>query len=116
MKLCGVRKTPAKILGGNILVQSKGDGLRGNDGMVLAPDTLKIESEGNGLYTANTGKNGRGSIEISNGEISIIAGGYGMVSKGDLIIRDCSINVKGVKEAWNIEGKSLVADGCVNNE
>lgn len=113
----GIRtKDVLKLLGGEIHLQAKKDGLRGSDGALLSMDRLHIESEGNGVYTANTGKTGKGNIEIAKGDISVIAGEYGFFSQGDLSVYECHISGKGVRGLYHTEGQCSIEEGCMDNE
>ena len=113
----GIRtKDILKLLGGEIQIQAKKDGIRGSDGLLLSMDRLHIESEGNGIYTANTGKTGKGNIEICQGDISVIAGEYGIFSQSDLIVYGCHISGKGVRGLYHTEGQCSIEEGCMDNE
>lgn len=109
-------KDVIKILGGNLLVQAKGDGIRGNDGVVLTPDTLTIESEKNGIRTTKNGKNKKGFLDVCGGEISIIAGENGLLSGADLSIEDCKISCNSVQKEYSCNGEQWIEEGCLENE
>lgn len=109
-------KDHIKILGGNISLQSKKDGIRANDGMVIRPETLVVESEGSGIVTRKAGKDEKGFIHVCGGEISIVSGKYGIYSANALSIRDCSLTVKSVVSDYACEGKLSVGRGYITNE
>ena len=69
-----------KLLQGEVYVQAKKDALRGSDGVLVELSKLEIESERNGIVAANTGKEFKGTVDIGAGEISIVAGEYGIVT------------------------------------
>ena len=105
-----------KILGGEIFVQAKGNGIQGNDGMVVCPSVLSIESEENGLYSKKTGNDKKGTIDIFGGEISIIAGAYAVSASQDLYVRDCSIWSNAVLGPLYVAGEEYLMEGCWENE
>lgn len=105
-----------KILGGDISIQAKGDGIQGNDGICLSPTTLSIESEGHGLYTKKTGNENKGTIEISGGDIQIIAGENAVSSSKDLYVSNCSLWINSVLDAFHVSGSAYLMEGCIENE
>ena len=109
-------KDVLKIIGGNIVIQSKGDGLRGSDGILLCPSNLKVESEETGILTNNAGKNGKGTVEITGGEISIVGGEYAILAQQNLVVRNCRLTGKGVKGRFYVEGKEYIDKECLTDE
>mgnify|MGYP002512887625 CR=1 FL=1 len=105
-----------KILGGDIFVQAKGNGIQGNDGLLLCPSFLSVESEENGLYSKKTGDEKKGAIDISGGEISIISGAYGISSSQNLYVHDCSVWSNAVLGTFSVEGEEYFMEGCLVNE
>lgn len=101
-------KDVLKILGGDIIVRTKGDGIRGSDGVVLSPHTMSIESEHNGIITKNTGKTGKGCIEICGGDIEIVAGEYGIKSAADLYIENTDMACQGIIGERLVEGREYI--------
>ena len=105
-----------KILGGDIFVGAKGHGIQGNDGICIQPIALSVESEGNGLYSRNTGEGKKGTIEVSGGSIRIIAGKNAICSSGDLYIDDCSFWSNSILDTFHVSGTRYVMEDCVENE
>lgn len=105
-----------KILGGDISVQAKRDGIQGNDGISLSPATLSIESDGHGLYTKKTGNGNKGSIEITGGNIRIIAGENAVSSSKDLYVSNCSFWSNSVLDTFRISGSAHLMEGCIKDE
>lgn len=105
-------KDVLKVLQGDLFVQAKKDALRGSDGILLKPSRLRIECEGSGVVTSNIGKEHRGAIDIGAGDISIIAGEYGIISSSDLYIHDCTIYNKSVVSEYAVSGKSNIDERC----
>lgn len=85
-----------KILGGQIAIHAKRDGIRGNDGFMMQDGQLDIQSEGTGLHTTKSGRTGKGAVEISGGTLFVIAGEYGISAVSDLWIQDCRMSLDGI--------------------
>ena len=109
-------KDVVKILGGEISILSKRDGIRGNDGILVRTDILSIESESSGLHTTKTSSNIQGDIEISGGDLSIISGDYAISSVGSLYVSECSIYCKGILANYHVGGNLTIQEGCLKNE
>lgn len=99
-----------KILGGTIQLRSKRNGIRGNDGLVLQPIYLGIESEKNGCQTVNTDKENKGMIHVLGGEISIIAGEYGISAASDLCVQDGQMQFNTVQGNLYTEGQLFLPE------
>ena len=104
-----------KVLGGNLFVQSKRDGLRGNDGILLCCEKADIQTERNGLRTTKTGKPGKGNIEILAGEYSIIGGKYAISCASDLFAQNCELYLMGVEGLYEADGEHYIREGCIIN-
>lgn len=105
-----------KIIDGSVYVQAKRNGLRGNDGMVIRPHILTVESEGTGLQTTNSNQADKGVIEICGGDIFITAGKYGMAAVSDVYVRECTISCLSVMTEIKAEGEQYVEEGCFSYE
>ena len=108
-------KDTLKIVGGTLQLKSKRNGVRGNDGIVLQPTYIGIESERNGCQTTNANKEGKGIINIQGGEIQIVAGEYGLSAAADVYIQDGLVHLNAVYGDIYAEGQQYIAEGiCVN--
>ncbi len=105
-----------KVLGGQITIQAKRDGIRGNDGFMMQAGQLDIQSEGSGLRTTKSGRTGKGAIELSGGEVSVIAGEYGVSAAADLWARDCKIFLEGILGDFRFGGGMYVREECLEDE
>lgn len=105
-----------KILGGEIAVQAKGNGIQGNDGMRIEPAALSVESEGCGLYSKKTGNENKGTIEITGGDIRIIAGQNAISSSNNLYVNNCSLWSNSVLDAFHVSGSAHLTEGCIEDE
>ena len=105
-----------KILGGQIAIHAKRDGIRGNDGFMMQDGQLDIQSEGMGLCTTKSGRAGKGAVEISGGTVSVIAGEYAVFAAAEIWVKDCSAALKGILGDMQ-SGKSMyVQEECLKNE
>lgn len=109
-------KDVLKVIGGNIYLQAKRDGIRGNDGILLKPQYISMECEGVGLHTTNAQKEGKGIIDIADGNIVITAGTYAIQSAADLYIRECDIACFSVMADFLANGKYYIEEGCMQHE
>lgn len=109
-------KDMLKILGGNLFVQSKRDGLRGNDGIVINGSTIDVQSEENGIRTTKTGKETKGNIEIYDSICSVIGGKYAVSGAADLYIADSTVSAMGILGNIRAEGISSIAEGSLDHE
>jgi len=106
-------KDTLKILGTNITVQAKGDGLRGNDGVVIRTTALNIQCEGTGIYTEREGKENRGFVDIASGDVNIIAGEYGIDAAENVYIRNCQADIYGIVQNISCLGEQYIEEGCL---
>lgn len=104
-------KDVLKLLGGDVYAQSKRDGIRGNDGIVIHCRKLAVESERNGLYSTKTGKPAKGNIEVLGGDLSIIGGRYAICCAADLIVTDCQLHTIGVVSKYQVAGRTFFGTG-----
>lgn len=109
-------KDVIKILGGDLQIWSKGDGIRASDGAVIRPDRLSVESEGNGIRTTKSKKEKKGFIDACGGELTLIAGKNAFKASADLYIRDCSVHCQGIYADFSCGGNQFVEEGCLHNE
>lgn len=109
-------KDVLKILGGSIQMRAKRNGIKGNDGILLAPENLVIESEKNGCLTTNADKEDKGVIDIQGGEISIVAGEYGLSAASDVYVREGQVYLNCVIGNIYTEGQQYIAEGTIIDE
>lgn len=107
-------KDIVKILDGIYNIKCKRTGIHGNDGVLVDGGKITISSEKYGLKTANLGAEGRGNMIISGGEFYIIAGQYAFVTtRADLLIFDCVISGHSIVNTYDVGGRQLIQEGCV---
>lgn len=122
LNVCGYYKDAVyskdvfKMLGGTVQLKAKRNGIKGNDGILLIPERLVIESEKNGCQTSNADKEDKGVIAIQGGEISIVAGQYGLSSVSDVYVREGIVYSNSVVADIYAEGKQHIAEGIIVNE
>lgn len=105
-----------KLAGGTVQLKAKRNGIRGNDGILLSPENLIIESEKNGCQTTNANKENKGALEIQGGEISIVAGEYGLSAVSDVSIWDGIVHINSVIGDIYTEGQQYIAEGTYIHE
>lgn len=105
-----------KVLGSTLQLKAKRYGIRANDGMVIEPEYLLIESEKNGCQTTNANKEGKGIIDIRGGEISIVSGQYALSAVADIYIREGAVYLNSVVGDIYTEGRQYIAEGVLADE
>ena len=105
-----------KVIGSNVQLKAKRFGIKGNDGIMLAPESLMIESEKNGCQTSNANKEQKGIIDIRDGEISIISGQYALSSVSDVYIRSGEVYLNSVIADIYAEGQQYIEEGVFADE
>lgn len=108
-------KDVLKILGGNLFVQAKRNGLRGNDGVVIRCESLDVQSEKNGIQSTKFGEGAKGNVEIYDSNCSVIGGEYAISCASDLYIADSSIYTLGVLADMKVDGTSTIEEGNLRN-
>lgn len=109
-------KDHLKIADVQLTVQSKSDGLHGNDGILITGAKVAVESESSGIRTTKSGKAKKGNVEITDSELSVIAGEYGICSERNVYMAGSSAFVKGILENIHAEGEINIEEGCLRNE
>ena len=110
-------KDIVKILGTTLEVKAKGDGIRGNDGICFTSASgCKVEAEKNGLRTSKNGHDVKGSVEIRDSVVSVIAGKYAIESYDGLVVSGSSLYLNGVLGKWQVAGEEFVEEGNVNGD
>lgn len=97
-------------------ITAKGDGIRANDGIEINDAIINCESERHGLVTRKEGKDDKGNIKITKSDVSIIAGGFGVRCKTDLIMDAVKMNINAVLGQFDVTGESYIGEGCIINE
>lgn len=81
-------KDDLEITSGSLIVRSVGTAVRGNDSVEMSGGTvtLTVTSEGDGLKSSQTEKDGKGYITVSGGNLYITAIGDGISAATDLTV------------------------------
>ena len=106
-------KDTLKILNNCCFIQSKRDGLHGNDGIVVRCRDLTVECERNGIYSTKTGKASRGNVEILDTAGSVIGGQYAISCAADLYVSQSDLHAAGVYDRLQVAGNSYVVEGSL---
>lgn len=83
-------KDELKIQSGNIVVNSKNDGIKGKDCVNITSGNITIVSGGDGIQSSST-EDGRGYVLIEGGNLNIKSGGDGIQAESNLLIKESSI-------------------------
>ncbi len=102
-----------KILDTTLTIRSKGDGLRGNDGVILQNADVRIQCEAIGIHATRMNKPGRGFAAISGGGLNIIAGERGVSVSENFYLQDGSAEIYGVIEDISVQGERHIQEGCL---
>ena len=109
----GIRtKDQLKVVNATVSVKSKGDGLRGNDGIILQDSNVEIESEKNALYSDST----KDIIALQGGTCKIVAGENAIHATTKVVIKNITINLYSILEAIECNGIQEIEEGCINDQ
>lgn len=89
-----------KLVGANVYVRAKNDGIRGNDGVVIDGSSVEIESEGTGILTDSQG----GYVVLRGGVCRVISGENAIYADHYVSIQDCENTLYSVREAVRCSG------------
>lgn len=109
-------KDKVKVLGSNLVLRAKREGIRANDGIYISNAEVSIECENDGLRTTKSGDGERGKIEIENGSISIIAGRYAINAENDLFKKNVEEYIKGIVADYYVNGETYNSEEIIQNE
>ena len=89
-----------KLIGANVYVRAKNDGIRGNDGVVIDGSFVAIESEGTGILTDSQG----GYVVLRGGVCRVTSGENAIYADHYVSIQDCENTLYSVREAVRCSG------------
>lgn len=93
-------KDCVKIIGANVSVKAKNNGIRGNDGVVIEDSNIEIESEGMGIKAFSE----KDFVIIKGGACKIIAGENAISAERYVSIKDCITDLYSVLEPVKCNG------------
>ncbi len=102
-----------KVLDTDIRLKAKRTALNADDGMLLSASFMSTEAEKTGLKSGIHNKVDKGSIYISGGDNTIIAGNTGIYSGRDLYVSGCTLSINAVVSDIVTEGEQYIEDGCL---
>lgn len=103
-----------KLLDIQLDIRCKRTGLHGNDGIAAENTGIVIAAEKNGFRTTKKGADGRGSILIQGGDLSVTAGRYAFLAeKGNIYLADCGLNLRSVLSDFGGEGSVYAQEGVL---
>lgn len=102
----GIRsKESLKVMSGDILINARGDGLKGRDAVIIRDGNLDIRSGKDGIKSNNDEDEEKGYIWIDGGGILIAAEDDGIQAETALIVREGRITITESQEA--LAGKTV---------
>lgn len=97
----GIRsKDRVKIVGTNVAVHAKNNGVRGNDGVLIYESVLDIQSEGVGIKAASD----KDYVIVQGGECKIIAGLNAIEAEKQVTVQECNVDFYSVEEKIKCNG------------
>lgn len=97
----GVRsKDRIKAVNANLYVKAKGDGIRGNDGVILSGSVAEVECEGTGIRSVNE----RDMVVMQGGSCKVIAGKNAVDANQYVSIQGCRTDLYSVWESIKCDG------------
>lgn len=100
-------KDRLKIIGTNLSIKAKNDGLRGNDGVVVQDSIIELECEGTGIRA----KDEQSYAILQGSTCKIIAGENAIVADKYVLIRECEYDLYSVLEAVKCNGVKEIEEG-----
>ncbi len=105
----GIRsKDCIKILESELHIQTKGDCIRGNDGIFISGATLELEGEGCGLRTTDVGKNDRGVVALNAAQLKITTGESAIYASSDVYLTESEYHFSSVQEDIRTDGEIYI--------
>lgn len=93
-------KDKVKIVGTNVIVKSKNNGIRGNEGVLIENSVVDVESEGTGIISPDIG----GYVIAKDSDMKVIAGENAIAAKQYVALNGGEENLFSVKEQIRCEG------------
>ena len=104
-----------KITGVTLSARAKDDALHGNDGVLISGAKIVTEAEKNGVRTTKSGKVNKGNIEITDSDISVIAGEHALNASRSIYIASGKAFLKGVMSNCKAGHDIYIEEGCLTN-
>ena len=93
-------KDRIKIIGANLYVRAKNNGIRGNDAVVIEDGNVEAECEGTGILTNSD----QGYVMVQGGTLKLTAGENAIYADSYVSIKDCLKDLYSVKETVRCSG------------
>lgn len=109
----GIRtKDQLKLVNTFVYVKAKGDGLRGNDGVILNDSTVEVECEKNGIFSDSL----KDIIALQGGSCKVVAGEYAIRANTRVVIQGVEADLYSVFDMIKCDGSQEIEEGCINGE
>ncbi len=93
-------KDRVKIIGTNLYIRAKNDGIRGNDGVVIEESSVEVESEGTGVLA----KNVQAYVAVQGGKLKVTSGENAIYADGCVSVKECLSDLYSIKETIRCNG------------
>lgn len=93
-------KDQLKIVNAKLYVKAKGEGLRGNDGVIMLDSSTEVECEGIGVFSSSN----KDMVIVQGGVLKVIAGKNAIAANRCVSIQDSQTDLYSVLETVQCEG------------
>lgn len=109
----GVRtKDCLKVVSGVLYVKAKGDGLRGNDGVILFDSAVEVECEKTALFSESE----KDMVVLQGGTCKTIAGEHAIYANKKVVIKGTVTDLYSTLEAIVCNGTREIEEGSTNDK
>lgn len=93
-------KDRVRIIGTDLYIRAKNNGIRGNDGIIIEDSSVEAECEGTGILTNSD----QGYVMVQGGTLRLTAGENAIYADSHVSIKDCQKDLYSVKEEVRCTG------------
>lgn len=93
-------KDRVRIIGTDVYIRAKNNGIRGNDGVIIEESTVEAECEGTGIRTNSD----QGYVMVQGGTLKLTAGENAIYADSHVSIKDCQKDLYSVREEIRCSG------------
>ncbi|GFI17977.1 carbohydrate-binding domain-containing protein [Lachnospiraceae bacterium] len=94
-------KDRLKVIGANLYIRAKNNGIRGNDGVVIEESNIEVECEGTGILANDE----QACIAVQGGRLKVTAGENAIYADSSVSVKNCLSDLYSVQEAIRCGGK-----------
>ena len=100
-------KDRVRIIGTDVYIRAKNNGIRGNDGVIIEESNVEAECEGTGIRTNSD----QGYVMVQGGTLKLTAGENAIYSYSHVSIKDCRKDLYSVREEIRCSGAVEIDEG-----